>query len=72
MHSSGVNLNVQQNAALANMDKTVKRDVKHVQIRTVVVSMARALLGVLQDIPDQKLDVPRDVCMEHSYLTNAV
>ena len=69
MYSPGFNLYIQQNAVVAHMDKTVKWNAKHVKTQTVVVSMARALMDVLQDIADQKLDVQKDVCMEHVYLS---
>ena len=43
----------------------MKRNAKHANIQTVIVSVARALMGVLLDIADQILDVQRHVCMEH-------
>ena len=48
---------------MAHMEKTVDRNAKHVKIQTVVVSVARALMGVLLDIADQILDVQRNVCL---------
>ena len=53
---------------MAHLEKTVKRNAKHVKIQTVVVSVARALMGVLLDIAVQILDVQKNVCTVCSFV----
>ena len=48
----------------------MKRNAKHANIQTVIVSVARALMGVLLDIADQILDVHRVVCITTQNILN--